>query len=101
MPAAAYVDYSKLVCEGWARLELCSPEFVAGTPGHVDAFFVESPITREIYWTGFGFQVWMQMMYHAFRANKNSVLVMDEPDIYLHLTCSDVCTDLCKIGVVS
>ena len=46
--------------------------------------FKEGRIPRELYWAGFGFQVWMQMILQFMRAGPNAVLVIDEPDIYLH-----------------
>lgn len=46
--------------------------------------FIEDRIPREIYWSGFGFQIWLQMMTQMINAPSESLLVMDEPDIYLH-----------------
>ena len=46
--------------------------------------FIENRIPREIYWSGFGFQIWLQMMTQMINAPSESLLVMDEPDIYLH-----------------
>jgi hypothetical protein len=46
--------------------------------------YEENRIPREVYWSGFGFQVWMQMMLQIRRCGENSILVLDEPDIYLH-----------------
>ena len=43
-----------------------------------------SPEPREIHWSGFGFQVWLQILLQLARGNGDSVLVLDEPDIYLH-----------------
>ena len=47
-------------------------------------FFNENRIPREIFWSGFGFQVWMQIMLQFMRGDRTSTLVLDEPDIYLH-----------------
>ena len=38
----------------------------------------------EIFWAGFGFQVWCQMLTYIVRAKHASLLIIDEPDIYLH-----------------
>ena len=37
---------------------------------------------KKIYWAGFGFQVWCQMLTYVIDAK--ALLVIDEPDIYLH-----------------
>jgi hypothetical protein len=47
-------------------------------------FCPEERIPREIFWAGFGFQVWCQMLTHVILAKKVSLFLIDEPDIYLH-----------------
>lgn len=44
----------------------------------------ENRMSREIFWAGFGFQVWCQLLTHISRATESSILVVDEPEIYLH-----------------
>ena len=41
-------------------------------------------MTRELYWVGFGFQIWCQLLTHLSRATENSLVVVDEPEVYLH-----------------
>src|SRR5579859_4031623 len=47
-------------------------------------FCDERRIERELFWAGFGFQVWCQLLTHILRAETATVLVIDEPEIYLH-----------------
>lgn len=47
-------------------------------------FCPEERIPREIFWAGFGFQVWCQMLTHLIQTNEASLFLIDEPDIYLH-----------------
>ncbi len=47
-------------------------------------FCPEFRIPREIFWSGFGFQVWCQMLTHLIQSKNNSIFLIDEPDIYLH-----------------
>lgn len=47
-------------------------------------FCPEARFPREIFWAGFGFQVWCQMLTFILQAKTASLLVIDEPDIYLH-----------------
>ena len=44
----------------------------------------EERIPREIFWAGFGFQVWCQMLTYIVRGKNSSLFLIDEPDIYLH-----------------
>jgi hypothetical protein len=47
-------------------------------------FCLESRMTRELYWAGFGFQVWCQLLTHIGRGKDTNIVVIDEPEIYLH-----------------
>ena len=47
-------------------------------------FCPEERIPREIFWAGFGFQVWCQMLTHVIQSEGASLFLIDEPDIYLH-----------------
>ncbi len=45
---------------------------------------LEDRVPRELYWAGFGFQVWCQLLTHLQRGSEASLIVIDEPEIYLH-----------------
>ncbi len=47
-------------------------------------FCPEERIPREIFWAGFGFQVWCQMLTHVIQSSDTALFLIDEPDIYLH-----------------
>ena len=47
-------------------------------------FCPENRLDREIFWAGFGFQVWCQMLTFIVQSREKSLLIIDEPDIYLH-----------------
>jgi hypothetical protein len=47
-------------------------------------FCPEERIPREIFWAGFGFQVWCQMLTFIVQSKGMSLFIVDEPDIYLH-----------------
>src|SRR5205823_1555341 len=40
--------------------------------------------TRELVWAGDGMQVYVQVLLHLFRNRAADVVVLDEPDVYLH-----------------
>jgi len=47
-------------------------------------FCPEARFPREIYWAGFGFQVWCQMLTYMVWSRDDTLFIIDEPDIYLH-----------------
>ena len=77
-------EFSELVTQTWLGMELEPPEVVDLMAGKLGMFCREDRMTRELYWAGFGFQVWCQILTHALRSRNATILVIDEPEIYLH-----------------
>lgn len=79
-------DFEKfrgLVQSTWPGMDIERPE-VAGDRRQLHMFCPEERYPREICWSGYGFQVWCQMLTFIVKASQASLLVIDEPDIYLH-----------------
>ncbi|WP_434287420.1 ATP-dependent nuclease [Celeribacter sp. SCSIO 80788] len=77
--------FSDLVEHGWPGIRLMPPEIQRdGKRSFVQMYFRDGSNVREVQWAGFGFQVWMQTMMHLTQSDHRSILVLDEPDIYLH-----------------
>lgn len=80
-----FEEFQKLISRTWPEMEILKPE----TLNHegkqcLYMFCQEHRITRELFWVGFGFQVWCQMLTYIIKAENTSILLIDEPDIYLH-----------------
>ncbi len=78
-----FQEFSREVSSAWPEIYLERPR-VRGHGEPMEMMFFEDRIPREIFWAGFGLQVWMQMILQFMRGSNDSVLVLDEPDIYLH-----------------
>jgi len=80
-----FADFRALVCSTWPGMDIEPPEV---DPSHdkilLRMFCPEDRIPREIFWAGFGFQVWCQMLTYIVRSKASSLFIIDEPDIYLH-----------------
>ncbi|MGR9408046.1 ATP-dependent nuclease [Rhizobium leguminosarum] len=77
--------FANLVELGWPGIRIQKPELERDDGKTiVRMYFREGKKVREVQWAGFGFQVWMQTMMHLRNAGKDSVLVLDEPEVYLH-----------------
>ena len=74
--------FRQKVIATWPGMDIDPPELAADR--RLSMFCLEDRITRELYWTGYGFQVWCQVLSHIFRSQDRSMLIIDEPDIYLH-----------------
>lgn len=78
-------DFRALVQSTWPGMDIEPPEVArGGGKPYLRMFCPEDRYPREIYWAGFGFQVWCQMLTFIVRSRDDSILVIDEPDIYLH-----------------
>ena len=78
-------EFKTFIKSTWPGMDIDPPEidFLESKPV-LRMFCPEERIPREIFWAGFGFQVWCQMLTYIIK-NKNSTLfLIDEPDIYLH-----------------
>ena len=80
----AFEGFRRDVEEAWPGVKIQKPEMEHTQPPIVTMFFSEERRDREVQWAGFGFQVWLQIQTHLRRGNEKSVLIIDEPDIYLH-----------------
>ncbi|QLE39146.1 hypothetical protein FD723_00560 [Nostoc sp. C052] len=77
-------DFANLVSRTWTGMKIQPPERIGVVDDKLAMFCSEDRIDREIYWAGFGFQVWCQLLTHLFRVREASIIVIDEPEIYLH-----------------
>lgn len=80
-----FEGFQNLIEQTWPGVSIRPPELThdSGVP-RLHMFYEERRVTREMYWSGFGFQAWCQMLTFVAKSNPTSLLVIDEPDIYLH-----------------
>jgi hypothetical protein len=52
----------------------------------LDLYYTETgqKTERELVWAGDGIQIWLQILLHVFRLHDRDVIVLDEPDVFLH-----------------
>ncbi len=69
----------------WPGMDIQRPEIdISHGKPRLHMFCPEDRIPREIFWAGFGFQVWCQMLTHLIQSSDAALFMIDEPDIYLH-----------------
>ena len=60
-------------------------ELSPGSPPIVNVYYSEAGTPeKELFWAGDGFHIWLQLLFHLFRLRESSIIVLDEPDSYLH-----------------
>ncbi len=78
-----FLEFSSLVKSTWPGMEIekVALDMVASK---LTMFYRENRITRELFWAGYGFQAWCQLLTHFVHAQGHSLLMVDEAEIYLH-----------------
>ena len=76
--------FQKLVEDTWEGMTISKPELDMTYPPRLSMFCREGRVDRELCWAGFGFQVWLQILTHITNSATAGILVVDEPEIYLH-----------------
>lgn len=79
-----FTEFAQLVEKTWPGMEIDPPELPSALDQKLIMICKENRISREIFWAGFGFQVWCQLLTHISRASSKTILIVDEPEIYLH-----------------
>jgi AAA15 family ATPase/GTPase len=80
-----FEEFRQLIRSTWPGMDIERPEIDHSNGRPILRMFCpEERYPREIFWAGFGFQVWCQMLTFITRSRHDSLLIIDEPDIYLH-----------------
>jgi hypothetical protein len=80
-----FPEFRQLINDTWPGMDIKLPEIDRTHDKPLLRMFCpEDRIDREIFWAGFGFQVWCQMLTFIVANRSSSLFLIDEPDIYLH-----------------
>jgi hypothetical protein len=79
-----FAEFKSLVEATWPNVTISRPTRPRHLHASLEMFYEEKRVAREMSWSGFGFQVWLQILTHALRGSVDSAFILDEPDVYLH-----------------
>jgi energy-coupling factor transporter ATP-binding protein EcfA2 len=78
-------EFRRTLRDTWPGMDVEPPKVdYSHDKPRLHMFCPEERIPRELFWSGFGFQVWCQMLTHLVQSKHKSLFLIDEPDIYLH-----------------
>jgi hypothetical protein len=85
---ARYTSFLELVSRWLPEVSLQVPVGDWTDDGYrVSVFYTETAVSRvpkELFWAGDGIQVWLQLLLHVFLSQDARVVILDEPDLFLH-----------------
>ncbi|MFC2045264.1 ATP-dependent endonuclease, partial [Chloroflexota bacterium] len=90
-----FQQFQELLEKTWPGCVIERPEYNSSI-NELYMFFKENNITREIFWSGHGFQVWLQLMTFLIKLGRTETLILDEPDIYLHSDMQKKLVAICR-----
>lgn len=77
--------FKSLVESSWEGLQVNQVSSDITGDGQYLSFLVRNnSFTAEIGWMGHGLQMWVQCMWFLSQCSPNSVVILDEPDVYMH-----------------
>jgi predicted ATPase len=80
-----FAEFRATLTQTWPGMDIEPPKVdLSHEKARLYMFCPEERIPREIFWAGFGFQVWCQMLTHLIQSRDVALFLIDEPDIYLH-----------------
>jgi len=80
-----FEEFRTALIETWPGMDIQRPELdYSHDKPRLHMFCPEERMPRELFWAGFGFQVWCQMLTHLIQSSDTALFLIDEPDIYLH-----------------
>ena len=81
----AFPAFKDLVESTWEELRVNPIESYFADDGRILQFFVRvRDFEAEIGWMGHGLQMWVQTMWFISQCPKEAIVVLDEPDVYMH-----------------
>ena len=81
----AFPMFRNLVEATWEGLKVSPIETAYVNDGQVLQFYVRvHNFEAEIAWMGHGLQMWIQTMWFVSQCSPNAIVVLDEPDVYMH-----------------
>lgn len=83
--AESFPVFKELVESTWETLQVKPVESYFVDEGRLLQFFVRvNNFEAEIGWMGHGLQMWIQTMWFVSQCSRDSIIVLDEPDVYMH-----------------
>lgn len=83
----SFPKFTQLAENSWSGLRIRSFEGRNGLPGSNEKYSLliqDGNFVSEIGWMGSGLQMWLQIMWFLSRVSEEEVIILDEPDVYMH-----------------
>ncbi|MEH7831131.1 ATP-dependent nuclease, partial [Bacillus velezensis] len=77
-------EFKDILEKTWSGMSIEQPKRTDLLSNDLTMFCYENRIPREVFLSGNGFQIWLQLLTHLIKSKSADLIVIDEPEIYLH-----------------
>ncbi len=81
---AFFKEFKNLAESTWNGLLIDSLDFTPGVSKYFSLYVRDNNFPAEIGKMGNGLQMWLQIMWFLARSKDSNVIILDEPDVYMH-----------------
>lgn len=81
---SAYARFVDLAESTWSNLRVKELVNRKRGKGVIGLLIQDGTFVAEVAWMGHGMQIWLQTLWFLARTPANAIVVLDEPDVYLH-----------------
>lgn len=92
-----FEEFKKLSETTWFGLEINEVEYNYGTSEYLEFFLKDNSFPAEIADMGSGIKMWLQIMWFLARTKNNDIIILDEPDVYMHADLQRKLLDIVKM----
>lgn len=77
-------DFKALAESSWDELEIQTIEYDYSLDDYINLYVADNGFTAEIGKMGSGLKMWLQIMWFLARTKDYEIVILDEPDVYMH-----------------
>jgi energy-coupling factor transporter ATP-binding protein EcfA2 len=83
---SSFSQFVDLAESSWPGLHIRKLEGRSGLPNELLTLMVQdATFVAEVGWLGHGLQMWLQIMWFLANVDSDSTVILDEPDVYMHI----------------
>ena len=83
--SSRYLEFKRMAEDTWPGLRIVELSGRSQITGNKLSLLVQDgSFVAEVGWMGHGLQMWLQTIWFLARSHKNSTVILDEPDVYMH-----------------
>lgn len=89
-------EFKDLAEETWQGLKINKISYVYGVDDYINLMVTDNNFPAEVGFMGSGLQMWLQIIWFLVRSKNCEIVILDEPDVYMHADLQRKLLDIVK-----